>query len=211
MAGQEGDALGPDDFPDEGGSQSGPIRDRIRGMFEGKREQRAAQQSEMDEAQFEFDKEQHRKANASHKGPFQNVDQIGQKFSQRLLERLSQPVEQSQAFFFGSKAIRDSLSVQSTTARQRLGDQAQTGGFLGSGAVQQGNIDILRGESFAYSQGIRDLFLQLEDRREQDILPFLAQASGRQLELRAQNIEKRGQNMALAGAGLNAIGSAASI
>jgi len=181
MPGQEDDILGGD-------GRDTPFLDSLRDMFDqsGPNQFEQAQQAAA------------KKKATSHKGPFQNVDQIGQRYSQHILDRLQTPVEQSQAFFYGSKAIRDALSVSAETTRQRLGDTAQAGGFLGSGAVQQGNIDIERGKAMAMSQSINDLFLQLEDSREQDVLTFLSGASGREMQIRQQNIEKRGQNMALA-------------
>lgn len=204
MAGQEDDIPGPDAPDDDRTGSSGSfLEDFVR-------DRTAQRVKDAQDELLEKDKEGLAQAQAgiSHKGPFQNVDQIGQKFSQRLMERLGQPVEESQAFFYGSKAIRDSLSIQSATARQRLGDSAVAGGFMGSGAVQQGGLDIARGESFAFSQGIQELFLQLEDRREQDVLSFLSAASGRELTFAQQKLDKRGQNMALAGATIGAIGNA---
>ena len=139
------------------------------------------------------------------RGPFQNVGQIGQAFSTHMLERLRTPVEQSQAFFHGSKAIRDALTGEAAETRQRLGDTAAAGGFLDSGAVIQGDLDIARGKSIAMAQAVNDLFLQLEDRRERDVLPFLAAFSGRQVDMRGQDIEKRGQDRALAGSVFSSI------
>ena len=128
-------------------------------------------------------------------GAFQDVDVIGKGFSNLLQERLFTPTRRSEAFQQGSTAIRDALSAQSATARQRLGDTAQAGGFLGSGAAQQGSLDIARGESMAFSQGIQELFLQLEDRRERNVLPFLSAASGETLSVDQLNIQSRGQDM----------------
>jgi len=181
MPGQEDDILGGD-------GRDTPFLDSLRDMFD-----------QSGPNQFEQAREREAAKKPTHKGPFQNVDQIGREYSQHILERLQTPVEQSQAFFYGSKAIRDALSGQAATTRQRLGDTAAAGGYLDSGAVHQGNLDIARGESMAMSQAVNDLFMQLEDRRERDILPFLSAFAGASLEKRGQDVAKRGQEFGFAG------------
>jgi hypothetical protein len=130
--------------------------------------------------------------------PFQNIGDIAGSFSARLLERLNQPIDESQAFFFGSKAIREALAGESSESKQRLADLGAAGN-IGPAVAQEGNIAIDRARAQAMSGAVRNLFLQLEDRRDQGALEFLSAYSGRQTELRAQDTAKRGQEFALGG------------
>jgi hypothetical protein len=116
-----------------------------------------------------------------------------------MLERLNQPVEESEAFMFGSQAIRDALTGEASGARQGLGQAATSGGFLDSGSVIQGDIDIGQAKQIAMADAIQQLFVELEDRRERDVLPFLTGYSNRQLGLRGQDIAERGARYGMYG------------
>ena len=119
--------------------------------------------------------------------PKEQLEALGTGFGDFLLDRLNTPVTETETFDLGSQAIRDALSTQGATARQRLGDAANTGGFLDSGAVTGGLIDIERGQAQAFAQQMQQLILALEDRREQGILPFLSQGSAESTQIGIAN------------------------
>ena len=115
------------------------------------------------------------------------IGTLGTDFQEFLSDRLNTPAAESEQFELGSKAIRDALTAQSATARQRLGDTANTGGFLDSGAVLQGQADIARVESQVFASELNNLLIALEDRREQNVLPFLSQGSGESVGIQSFN------------------------
>jgi hypothetical protein len=114
-------------------------------------------------------------------GSFPDNRELGEAFQAFLLERLNTPPADTESFRLGSQAIRDAITTQSATARQRFGDAATTGGFLDSGALTSGLLDIDRAGSAAFASQIRDLLLALEDRRMEGVVPFLTGASGEHL------------------------------
>jgi len=131
----------------------------------------------------------------SSSGAFQNVSGIGMDFSEFLQERLNTPAEESIQFKLGSSAIRDALSAQTATARQRFGDSANTGGFVDSGAVNQGNLDISQAEFRAMGEAMTSLILGLEQQRTDLVLPFLAASSGESVNIKQLNTAATGQRL----------------
>jgi hypothetical protein len=121
-------------------------------------------------------------------GAFPGLEDLGGEFSAFLQERLATPAEETKEFTLGSAAIRDALSGSSATARQRLGDISQTGGFLDSGAATRGLIDVERAEGEALGTALTNLLLGLEDRRTQGVLPFLGAGAGEQFNVNQLNI-----------------------
>ena len=136
-------------------------------------------------------------------GNFPRSDRLGLEFSQFLRQRLDTPVSETEEFRLGAKAIGEGASGIAKRARQRLGDAGVSGGFLDSGNLQlSGNLDIDRAELASFTGAIRELLLNLEDRRTEGILPFLSGAQGA-FDARAdRGVAKRGQNLQFAGSAL---------
>jgi hypothetical protein len=128
------------------------------------------------------------KASRSGAFPKAQLKALGTSYGDFLLDRLGTPVQDTEQFRLGSTAIRDALSMQSATARQRLGDAAITGGFADSGAVLAGMTDIERAQAQSYAQSVTELLLALEDRREQNVLPYLSEGAGESQGLQGLNI-----------------------
>lgn len=130
---------------------------------------------------------------------FQQLEPVGEAFSQLLLNRLQTRPEDTRAFGMLSESLREQLSRTAGAQRQRLGDTAQARGFLDSGAVFEGLADIDRAELEAFASGIRDILLGLEDRRTQNVLPFLSAAANESLGVGKANLQseltQRGQNL----------------
>lgn len=121
--------------------------------------------------------------------PSDRLKKLGGSYGDFLINRLNTPAEKTMQFYLGKQAIRDALDEQGATARQRLGDTAVAGGFLDSGGVLEGMTDIERAQAQAYAGEITNLLLALEDRREQNVLPFLSQGAGEAAQLSGLNIQ----------------------
>jgi hypothetical protein len=98
--------------------------------------------------------------------------------------------------------LRDFLTREARTSRQRLSDTANTRGFLDSGQVFEGIEDIERGKLEAFSRGITELVMDLDRRGDQLALPFLGAASQENLAVQGANqqaqLGQRGQNLGFA-------------
>ena len=105
-------------------------------------------------------------------GAFGDLEEFGATLRARLLGELDDPTG-TEAFSRGSTAIREALSRQSATARQRLGDRAASGGFADSGVVNEGLSDIDRAELSATGNALSALILGIDDRAVGNALPFL--------------------------------------
>ena len=123
------------------------------------------------------------------------IGDLGGAMNEYLMQKLRTPAKDSTQFALGSQAIRDGISAQTATARQRFGDRATTGGFLDSGAVTSGMMDIDRAGTASYASSIRELLLGLEDRRAVGVLPFLQGASQEHMQ-RAQ-IDQQSANASM--------------
>jgi len=136
---------------------------------------------------------------AKKSGAFQNLGGLGGEYSSYLMDRLQTPAADSTQFKLGSEAIREQLSRSAGGARQRLGDTAVAGGWLDSGTVTRGAMDIDRAEIEAFSGALRDLILGLEDRRDRGVLPYLMGGSQESMGVQGMNINsaltQRGQSM----------------
>lgn len=124
-------------------------------------------------------------------GAYPGIDKIGTEYSKYLLDLISNPVEKTKSFQYGSEAIRELVGRQAGASRQRLGDASLAGGFSDSGAVLSGMGDIDRGELQSYTQGLNQLIMDLEMRRSAEILPFLQGGASESLAVQnftAQNI-----------------------
>jgi hypothetical protein len=132
-------------------------------------------------------------------GAFQNIKEIGGDLSEFLLDILTADVSESDAFQRGSAAIRDAISAQTATGRQRVGDTATAGGFLDSGALNTALVDIERGGIGSFAEQIRALIQSLEDRKFSFALPFLQAASGESVAVGTANLQAdiaaRGQDV----------------
>lgn len=131
-------------------------------------------------------------------GGFQNLEGVGSAFSSFLLRRLRKDPSKTREFGFLREALRDQVEGFGAAARQRGSDRAISGGFLDSGQFGDQLAAIDRGEIAAFSGGIRDILIDLERRRTEGVLPFLA--AGAQESLGVQGLEssnrlaERGQN-----------------
>lgn len=110
-------------------------------------------------------------------GSFPGNREVGEALQRLLLERLNTPPSETEAYRLGSQAIRDAMTMETNTARQRYGDMATTGGFADSGALLSGLMGIDRAGAAAQAGELRNLLLGLESRRLEGVLPFLSGAS----------------------------------
>lgn len=122
-------------------------------------------------------------------GAFPGLGELGKEFSAFLLDRLKTPASETESYRYGTKAIRDALTATSKTARQRLGDTANTRGFLDSGAVYQGLTDIELAEAQSFAESVTALYLGLEDRREQNVLPYLSGGASESAQIQGINVQ----------------------
>jgi hypothetical protein len=115
--------------------------------------------------------------------------QLGGNYADFLIQRLGQDPTESPLFSLGADLIRDTLTQQSATARQRFGDASVQGGYMDSGVVTEGLIDIQRNEDASYASELTKLLIAVEERREQNVLPFLSGASQEHLQVKGMNIQ----------------------
>jgi hypothetical protein len=131
-------------------------------------------------------------------GIFDGAQDLGGAFSDSLMERLTTPTEDTRSFNLGSAAIRDRLGGVAATQRAQLGQSANAGGFLDSGSVSEGLGAIDRAEMSSFGDSLTSLYLQLEENKFNNVMPFLGAASDEatQLKLGNQSAETaaRGQN-----------------
>lgn len=126
---------------------------------------------------------------ASRSGAFPGAKELGRAAQEYLLGRLQTPAAESMQFQLGSQAIRDSLSQSAGAARQRLGDLAVNRGFMDSGAVTAGMLDIERTQASTYASQINNLLLALEESRMNNVLPFLGAASSENTAIQGMNMQ----------------------
>ena len=128
---------------------------------------------------------------AAHSGTFAGAGELGNEFSDFLLNRLNTPIGETDAFKQGSTMLRDQLSQAFATQRQRLGDTANARGFLDSGATIDAETDLARAELGQISQGLNQLFFALENQRTQGILPFLGLGNQEHLGISGMNVQSQ--------------------
>jgi len=131
-------------------------------------------------------------------GIFEGAEDLGGAFSGALLERLQTPTEDTRSFNLGATAIRDRLGGVAATQRAQLGQSATTGGFLDSGSVSEGLGAIDRAEMSSFGDSLTNLYLQLEENKFSNVMPFLGAAADEHTAIVTGNQQaesaSRGQN-----------------
>jgi len=131
---------------------------------------------------------------ASKSGAFpggEDIKKLGSSYLDYLYERLTTPATQTKQYALGSTALSEAVGNYGNAARQRLGDTAAARGYLDSGAVfdMLGGID--RAEIQSFAEGIRNLILELEDRRDANLLPYLSAAAGENANIQGINVQSQ--------------------
>lgn len=125
--------------------------------------------------------------NISESGAFQGYKELGGKYSQFLMERLGQDVTKSRSFQLGSTALQEGIGQIAANQRESLGRNASAGGYRDSGEFMRLLQGVDTEEIQAFGGSLRDLIMALEDRRGQDVLPFLGAASNEIFNVRSSN------------------------
>ena len=132
-------------------------------------------------------------------GAYPGIADLGASYSTYLQKRLNMPTRDTEQFKMGADVLREQIGQLAREQRTRTGDIATAQGFRDSGEFRRMLGEIDTGELQAFSQGLRDLFLALEEQKTSGVLEFLGGGAGEAFnvqQLQSQNLlQGRQQNI----------------